>query len=474
MENSADRIYRSTVVNKSQRQNADLILLDILLLAANTAAFAVCWFSYYEKHLYLSFEGYGDYMVIGLFFALNAVFAHLYGAFELMTSRITELIYSNVIALLMTHFFMYMVTWMLVRNEVPNVIPLLLCLAACGGLSALWSYIAYRLTDKIIPPKRTLIVYDNEEAYKSGAKITRKYDNRFKVVGEAIATRPTPDIYHEIEEKNAEAVMLCGLASSQRNDILKYCIDHDVMAYVRPNIGDLIISEACSFRMDNLPVLLCQRAAPSLFYLALKRTMDILLSGVALIIASPFMLVTAIAIKAYDGGPVMFKQKRMTLDRKVFEIHKFRSMKVDADKGGKGIVTMQNDDRITPVGKVIRACRLDELPQLYDIFIGNMTIVGPRPERLETIELYEKEMPEFGMRLQVKAGLTGYAQVYGKANTSPYDKLQMDLMYIGEQSVITDLKIIFATIKILFMPESTEGFAEEKDALGTEKEEITV
>ena len=302
MRNSADRIYRSTVVNKSQRQNADLILLDILLLAANTAAFAVCWFSYYEKHLYLSFEGYGDYMVIGLFFALNAVFAHLYGAFELMTSRITELIYSNVIALLMTHFFMYMVTWMLVRNEVPNVIPLLLCLAACGGLSALWSYIAYQLTDKIIPPKRTLIVYDNEEAYKNGAKITRKYDNRFKVVGEAIATRPTPDIYHEIEEKNAEAVMLCGLASSQRNDILKYCIDHDVMAYVRPNIGDLIISEARSFRMDNLPVLLCQRAAPSLFYLALKRTMDILLSGVALIIASPFMLVTAIAIKAHDIG----------------------------------------------------------------------------------------------------------------------------------------------------------------------------
>ena len=165
--------------------------------------------------------------------------------------------------------------------------------------------------------------------------------------------------------------------------------------------------------------------------------MDILLSGVALIITSPFMLVTAIAIKAYDGGPVMFKQKRMTLDRKVFEIHKFRSMKVDADKGGKGIVTMQNDDRITPVGKVIRACRLDELPQLYDIFIGNMTIVGPRPERLgRQLRLYEKEMPEFGMRLQVKAGLTGYAQVYGKANTSPYDKLQMDLMYIGEQSVI--------------------------------------
>ena len=193
-----------------------------------------------------------------------------------------------------------------------------------------------------------------------------------------------------------------------------------------------------------------------------------MLSGAALILTSPFMLATAIAIKAYDGGPVMFTQKRMTLNRKEFVIHKFRSMKVDADKGGKGIVTMQNDDRITPVGRFIRACRLDELPQLYDIFIGNMTIVGPRPERLETIELYEKDMPEFGLRLQVKAGLTGYAQVYGKANTSPYDKLQMDLMYIGEQGVLTDLKIILATIKILFMPESTEGFAEEKDALPEE------
>ena len=462
MRNSADRIYRSTVVNKSQRQNADLILLDILLLAANTAAFAVCWFSYYEKHLYLSFEGYGDYMVIGLFFALNAVFAHLYGAFELMTSRITELIYSNVIALLMTHFFMYMVTWMLVRNEVPNVIPLLLCLAACGGLSALWSYIAYRLTDKIIPPKRTLIVYDNEEAYKSGAKITRKYDNRFKVVGEAIATRPTPDIYHEIEEKNAEAVMLCGLASSQRNDILKYCIDHDVMAYVRPNIGDLIISEACSFRMDNLPVLLCQRAAPSLFYLALKRTMDILLSGVALIIASPFMLVTAIAIKAYDGGPVMFKQKRMTLDRKVFEIHKFRSMIVDAEKEGEVIPAKEDDERITPVGKFIRKTRIDELPQFIDILKGDMSVVGPRPERVEHVEQYTAEVPEFSYRLKVKGGLTGYAQIYGKYNTTAYDKLKLDLMYIQNYSILLDLKLIIMTGKILFVKESTEGFEEKK------------
>lgn len=456
------------IINTQQRQHAQLFLLDAVLPLLNTAAFAVCWYAYYEKWLYLTFEGYGDYMVIGFFCALYTVFVHLYGGFDLLTSRVSELIYSHVISLAMTGFFMFVVLWMLIRAYVPHILPLLLCLAVCAAFSALWSLIASRLTDKIVPAKKTVLIYDNKEAYKNGVQIAKTQRNRLETVGEAEASRPLDALEAQLRDTGAEAVLLCGIASSRRNDILKYCIDHDILAYVRPNIGDLLISNGQNLRMNHLPVLLCQRAAPSVFYLGFKRLMDILISGAALILTSPFMLATAIAIKAYDGGPVMFTQKRMTLNRKEFVIHKFRSMKVDADKGGKGIVTMQNDDRITPVGKFIRACRLDELPQLYDIFIGNMTIVGPRPERLETIELYEKDMPEFGLRLQVKAGLTGYAQVYGKANTSPYDKLQMDLMYIGEQGVLTDLKIILATIKILFMPESTEGFAEEKDALPEE------
>lgn len=456
------------IINTQQRQHAQLFLLDTVLPLLNTAAFAVCWYAYYEKWLYLTFEGYGDYMVIGFFCALYTVFVHLYGGFDLLTSRVSELIYSHVISLAMTGFFMFVVLWMLIRAHVPHILPLLLCLAVCAAFSALWSLIASRMTDKIVPAKKTVLIYDNKEAYKNGVQIAKTQRNRLEMVGEAEASRPMDALKAQLRDTGAEAVLLCGIASSRRNDILKYCIDHDILAYVRPNIGDLLISNGQNLRMNHLPVLLCQRAAPSVFYLGFKRLMDILISGAALILTSPFMLATAIAIKAYDGGPVMFTQKRMTLNRKEFVIHKFRSMKVDADKGGKGIVTMQNDDRITPVGKFIRACRLDELPQLYDIFIGNMTIVGPRPERLETIELYEKDMPEFGLRLQVKAGLTGYAQVYGKANTSPYDKLQMDLMYIGEQGVLTDLKIILATIKILFMPESTEGFAEEKDALPEE------
>ena len=173
------------------------------------------------------------------------------------------------------------------------------------------------------------------------------------------------------------------------------------------------------------------------------------------------MIATAIAIKSYDKGPVLYKQKRLTKDSKIFTIYKFRSMRTDAEKDGVArLSTGDNDDRITPIGKFIRKLRIDELPQLFNIFLGDMSVVGPRPERPEIAQQYEEMLPEFKLRLQVKAGLTGYAQVYGKYNTTPYNKLQMDLMYINKISLITDIRLIFATVKILFMKESTEGVQE--------------
>ena len=198
-------------------------------------------------------------------------------------------------------------------------------------------------------------------------------------------------------------------------------------------------------------------------YLFLKRGFDILASGIATVILSPVFLATAIAIKRYDGGPVFYKQQRLTKDGRFFEVLKFRSMRVDAEKDGVArLSTGDKDDRITPVGRFIRKVRIDELPQLLNILKGDMTICGPRPERPEIAAQYEEELPEFRLRLQAKAGLTGYAQVYGKYNTTPYDKLVMDLMYIAHPSFLQDLQIMFATVKILFMKESTEGVATEQ------------
>jgi lipopolysaccharide/colanic/teichoic acid biosynthesis glycosyltransferase len=194
----------------------------------------------------------------------------------------------------------------------------------------------------------------------------------------------------------------------------------------------------------------------------LKRFFDILLSGLALIILSPILLITAIAIHLEDGGPVFFRQERVTLNEKRFVILKFRSMIVDAEKDGKPHPAGENDDRITKVGKVIRACRIDELPQLINIIKGDMSIVGPRPERWEHVEKYKAEIPEFSYRCKVKGGLTGYAQVYGKYNTGALDKLKLDLLYITNYRLTLDVQIIIETVKILFIKDSTEGFEQNK------------
>ena len=238
-----------------------------------------------------------------------------------------------------------------------------------------------------------------------------------------------------------------------------------------PRVGDVIMSGAKVMHMFHLPMLRVGRYHPSPIFLAVKRGFDILVSGIAIVILSPIMAVVAIAIKKTDGGPVFYKQVRLTKDGREFKVMKFRSMRVDAEKDGVArLSTGDKDDRITPVGHFIRTVRLDELPQLFNICKGDMSIVGPRPERPEIAAEYEKEMPEFRLRLQARAGLTGYAQVYGKYNTTPYDKLQMDLSYIASPSVWEDLRIMFATVKILFMPESTEGVAEgATTAMGVEE-----
>ena len=216
--------------------------------------------------------------------------------------------------------------------------------------------------------------------------------------------------------------------------------------------------------MFDTPLLLSRNNGLSFEQRLIKRGMDIFLSLAALILLSPIFVITAIAIKLYDRGPVFYFQERCTIGGIVFRICKFRSMIVNAEKDGQSIPATEQDPRITPVGRIIRATRIDELPQILNILKGDMSIVGPRPERVEHIELYTKQIPEFVYRMKVKGGLTGYAQVYGKYSTTAYDKLKLDLMYIQNYSLLLDIVIIFKTVKILFMKESTEGFCEEESA----------
>ena len=447
------------MMDKEQRTDLYLLLVKALLVSVDTAFFAAAWYLFYSKQLFVeTFYGKGHLFVIALFVVLYVSLAKLYGGFDLTTSSASELSYGHAVAAVITAFFTYIVLWLLQRT-LPNVLPLLAVMAGMILASALWSGPAVRLTNRLLPPKRTVLIYAYSEAMENGQMIINNMPWRFALVGQLAVDGDPARTLAELKAMNAEAVMICGVSSSVRNDIVKFCIAEKMEAYVRPNIGDYLINGAKTMQMCSLPVMLCQRCNPSVWYLVVKRGMDIALSLAALVILSPLMLVTAAAIKLYDGGPVFYKQIRLTKDRKEFYVYKFRSMRVDAEKDGVARLASQGDDRITPVGKVIRSLRIDELPQLLCILMGTMTIVGPRPERPEIAEQYEKEMPEFALRLQAKAGLTGYAQVYGKYNTSPYNKLQMDLQYIGSMGLVTDLKIIFATIKVLFVPESTEGVA---------------
>ena len=269
---------------------------------------------------------------------------------------------------------------------------------------------------------------------------------------------------------NMDAAFLCGIHSTQRNIILKYCTFKGIKLFMIPRISDVMMRGSEQIHMLHLPILKNQRFKPSVEYTFLKRAMDIVASSLALIILSPVFLITTIAVKS-DGGPAFYRQKRLTKDGKGFEILKFRSMCVDAEKYSGAVLSAgESDSRITKVGRVIRACRIDELPQLINILKGDMSIVGPRPERPEIQAEIEKDVPEFSLRLQAKAGLTGYAQVYGKYNTTFYDKLLMDLMYISRPSILEDLTIILVTLRILTSKESTEGVGEGENGLEYRKD----
>ena len=429
-----------------------LKLFNVLLI---TIPFAWGWFNYYAQHMALPFYDRGNWVVVALYAVLYMIFGRVYGGFWISLNRISESVYSQALAVMMTSGIMYVVTFLLER-QLPNIWPVLAAFAVQLVLSGLWSMAAHVAYYILFPATKTIIVYDERQGME---KLIQDYgfEKKFTVIKTLKVEQciDNIDLLH-----NAQTVFVSGVHSHERNIILKYCVEQGIMMYLVPRIGDVLMSGAQQMHMFHLPMLRVGRYNPSPWHTIAKRTFDVVSAGALFLVISPLMLITAIAIKT-DGGPVFYKQRRLTQDGKEFDVLKFRSMRVDAEKDGVArLSTGDKDDRITKVGHFIRKVRIDELPQLLNIIGGSMSVVGPRPERPEIASQYVKEMPEFSLRLQAKAGLTGYAQVYGKYNTTPYDKLQMDLMYISNPSFWEDLRIIFATIKILFVPESTEGVAE--------------
>lgn len=432
-------------------------MVNIVLLMI---PFVICWTLYYEPRTTTVGSKQVSVLVMIIFFLICYYFGQRLDCFCVSILQIRDVIFGEVLATMITDIIMYILIWML-SIHLPNLIPGLITWGGQCIIGVIWAYVMHQSYFSTHPPLRTIVIYDERMGMENLIH-TYGLEKRFNIK----TVYPVESIMDKLEVmEEFDAAFLCGIHSRERNIILKHCISHKIKLFMIPRIADVMMRGSEQIHMLHLPILKTQRYKPSIEYQIIKRTMDIVVSGIATIVLSPLFLITAIAVKS-DGGPAFYKQKRLTKDGKVFEILKFRSMRVDAEKYSGAVLSAgENDPRITKVGRIIRACRLDELPQLLNILKGDMSLVGPRPERPELQKEIEKEVPEFGLRLQAKAGLTGYAQVYGKYNTTFYDKLLMDLMYISKPSILEDLTIMLATVKILTSKESTEGVGEEKNAL---------
>lgn len=434
-----------------------LRIIKAINVVGITAIYSVAWMLFYAERINTPFYARGNYVMIAVFLFLYVFFGKTYDAFLISVIKEEEIIYSQALSAFMTDGLMYVITILLTR-KLPAMWPLIICLGMQIIVAVIWANSARIFYYNHYAAKKSVLIYDQRNDFEKEL-ISHELDQKYDIKKIMHVSSCVQDL-HEIPE-NTEVVFLSGIHSHDRNIIMKYCIAKGIQTYIIPRVGDIILQGAKPVHMLHLPILQVQSYNPGFGYVILKRGMDIVLSGIGIVLTLPIVLVTAFLIKNYDHGPVLYKQKRLTKDGRVFEVYKFRSMCVDAEKDGVArLSTGDKDDRITPVGRVIRSTRIDELPQLFNILLGDMSIVGPRPERPEIAEEYYQNLPEFRLRLQTKAGLTGYAQLYGKYNTTPYDKLLMDLWYMSNPSIVEDLKIIFATVKILFMKESTEGVAE--------------
>lgn len=422
-------------------------LLEILIL---TLLYYFVWMHGYTL-AYFAYKG--KYVLMGVYAVLLYIFFQNSDCTMFGQLHRVDLIIGQIISIVLVNGITYF-QLCLIANQMLTPAPILILTAGEVVLAAVLVVLYTGLYHKLYAPHEMLLIYGNRRGVSLKIKMDSRRDkyNISKLISveegfEAICR----------EMGKYDAVILSDVPAQIRNDILKYCYRYRIRTYLSPKLTDIMIRGGKNITLFDTPLLLVKGTGLTPAQRVAKRCMDIVLSAIALLITSPAFLAVAISIKLEDGGPVFYKQKRLTRNGREFEILKFRSMIVDAEKYAGAVLATEDDPRITKTGKVIRATRLDELPQLLNILKGDMSIVGPRPERKVIADEYCKDIPEFAYRLKVRGGLTGYAQIYGKYNTSAYDKLRLDLMYIENYSFLLDIKLIILTMRIIFSKESTEG-----------------
>lgn len=438
---------------KDQYKRLLLAAAASVILAVQTGIFALVWFSSYREIGANMFVR-GNYVVIGLYALMIFFFYNIFGGFRIGQARVFEILYSQILSVVFSNGITYLQLCLICRWKLmTNIMPMIIMAAVELVVVLAWSFFARWGYRKLYPPRKMLLVYG---AY-SPDNLIRKiqtWEDRYDIQD----TVSIDTEFEEIKEKILAngSVVLTDIPAHIRNEILKFCFEKDIRCYCVPKISDVMVRSAESIQLMDTTLLLFRNMGLTADQKAAKRIFDVAMAMIAIVLLSPLMLAIALCIKLYDGGPVLFMQDRLTEGGRIFKVYKFRSMRVE-EKAAEYVLTRKNDSRITPVGKILRLIHFDELPQLFNILKGDMSFVGPRPECPKLAAEYQQIIPQFHYRLKVKAGLTGYAQVYGKYNTPPYDKLKLDLHYIENYSFLLDMKLVILTLKILFQKENTEG-----------------
>ncbi len=438
-----------------------------ICLALEIGIFLYHWLTYFRLQLVddlYKLYSRATLLEVALYGVILLFLSATYGGMRLGYQKNAEIVFSQCLSTFLANIVLYMQLSLMARQLfVPHIFILMMVEQIV--LVLLYVNIANWFYRRLFPPRKLMLIHGDRPYQDLIAKFESRKDKYLvtKTFHSGAGVEATGKAILEAFEKDeCSAVVLGDIPVKVREPLLKFCYGNSIRVYILPKITDVIRMGADELHVFDSPLLLTREYSLSMEQRFVKRMIDIVCSLILLVLASPFMLITAIAIKLYDHGPVLYKQVRCTVDQREFKIMKFRSMRTDAEKDGVARLAQKNDSRITPIGKFIRKCRIDELPQLVNILKGDMSFIGPRPERPEIIAQYLEVMPEFAYRMKVKAGLAGFAQVYGKYNTTPYDKLKLDLTYIENYSLWMDLKLMMLTIKILFWPDSTEGVETEQ------------
>lgn len=432
-------------------------LSSAAIVLVELAIYYYVWMNYYNINMTISFWRRGNWLIAGEYLLLLLFFHRMNGGLKVGIYKYVTLVYSHMLSIVGINGFFY-VQVVLFDKKMHNPMPLLVLTAVDLILVMLWAWGFKKIYSALFPKKRLLFVYGE----KPMSQLVNRIDTREDKY--VIAQNVSVCIGFDSILKQAagyDGIIVGDIPAGDRNQLLKLCYTNNIRSYTVPKISDILLRSSTELNIFDSPLYLLRNFGGLAWdQRVIKRIEDVLITSVVLLITSPVFLIVALLLKLTDHGPIFYTQKRLTLDGKEFSIYKFRTMIVDAEKKSGPVKAGDKDPRILPIGHFLRATRLDELPQLLNILKGDMSLVGPRPERPELMEIITKNIPEFEMRLKVKAGLTGYAQIYGKYCTTSYDKLKLDLTYILNYSIFMDLKLILMTPKVLFMKESTEGFVD--------------